>query len=41
MLIYCLYCNEHHEAVAPTICPYCGAVGDELYIEEEEEEGEE
>ena len=37
MLIYCWNCGEYHEAVAPTVCPYCEAVGDELYVEEGEE----
>lgn len=45
MLIYCYKCNHFHEADIMTVCPHCGAVGDDLVeceyddsLEEEEEE---
>lgn len=36
MKCYCLACNNDFETDIMTICPHCGAVGDDL-----EEEGEE
>ena len=37
MIIYCLYCNNYHEADVPTACPFCGAVGDDLVENAEQE----
>ena len=36
----CLMCGQDFETDIPTTCPHCGAVGDEL-MEEEENENEE